>query len=181
MKKDEEALSDLTEDQRYEKLKDLLSHSKQYSDWLKTKMEQSEQERAKELQEANKGNKKRKISIETSSNAKKTKRANRIFKDQTIPDEQPMLISGGVMRDYQVEGLQWMLNLDQNGINGILADEMGLGKTLQTIALFAHLVEVGVKVWTVVLCRPCCMKIHIFIFTYLTGTLPHRCSALYCA
>ena len=146
MKKDEEALSDLTEDQRYEKLQDLLNHSKQYSDWLKTKMEQSEKERAKELQEANKGNKKRKISIETSSNAKKTKRSNRLFKDQTIPDEQPMLISGGVMREYQIEGLQWMLNLDQNGINGILADEMGLGKTLQTISLFAHLVEVGVKV-----------------------------------
>jgi len=145
VKKDEEALSDLTEDQRYEKLQDLLNHSKQYSDWLKTKMEQSEKERAKELQEANKGNKKRKISIETSSNAKKTKRSNRLFKDQTIPDEQPMLISGGVMREYQIEGLQWMLNLDQNGINGILADEMGLGKTLQTISLFAHLVEVGVK------------------------------------
>ena len=38
-----------------------------------------------------------------------------------------------------------MANLWENGINGILADEMGLGKTIQTIALFAHLIEMGVK------------------------------------
>ena len=43
------------------------------------------------------------------------------------------------MRPYQVAGLNWLANLDQNGINGILADEMGLGKTLQTIAFLAHL------------------------------------------
>jgi SNF2 family DNA or RNA helicase len=39
------------------------------------------------------------------------------------------------MRDYQVRGLNWMISLYENGINGILADEMGLGKTLQTISL----------------------------------------------
>jgi SWI/SNF-related matrix-associated actin-dependent regulator of chromatin subfamily A member 5 len=41
------------------------------------------------------------------------------------------------MRDYQLEGLNWMINLHENGLNGILADEMGLGKTLQTISLMA--------------------------------------------
>jgi SNF2 family DNA or RNA helicase len=39
------------------------------------------------------------------------------------------------MRDYQIRGLNWMISLYENGINGILADEMGLGKTLQTISL----------------------------------------------
>lgn len=48
------------------------------------------------------------------------------------------------MRDYQVKGYQWMATLFENGINGILADEMGLGKTIQTIALFCHLIEMGV-------------------------------------
>jgi len=147
VKKDEVELEDLSEEQRYEKLQDLLNQSKQYSDWLKNKMEQSELERSKELkekQEANKGNKRR-SSTGTRSVAKKVKRAERSVNGQTIPDEQPVLISGGVMRKYQLEGLQWMINLDQNGINGILADEMGLGKTLQTISLFAHLVEVGVR------------------------------------
>jgi SWI/SNF-related matrix-associated actin-dependent regulator of chromatin subfamily A member 5 len=45
------------------------------------------------------------------------------------------MFKGGKMRDYQVRGLNWMISLYENGINGILADEMGLGKTLQTISL----------------------------------------------
>ena len=28
------------------------------------------------------------------------------------------------MRDYQLRGLNWMISLYENGINGILADEM---------------------------------------------------------
>ncbi len=31
------------------------------------------------------------------------------------------------MRDYQVQGLNWMASLHHNGINGILADEMVRG------------------------------------------------------
>lgn len=54
---------------------------------------------------------------------------------------QPKLVVGGTMRSYQLEGLEWMLSLYENGINGILADEMGLGKTIQTIAMLAHLWE----------------------------------------
>lgn len=33
-------------------------------------------------------------------------------------------IKNGTMRDYQVQGLNWMVSLYKNGINGILADEM---------------------------------------------------------
>jgi SWI/SNF-related matrix-associated actin-dependent regulator of chromatin subfamily A member 5 len=33
-------------------------------------------------------------------------------------------VKGGKMRDYQVQGLNWMVSLHHNGINGILADEM---------------------------------------------------------
>ncbi len=33
-------------------------------------------------------------------------------------------IKNGVMRDYQIRGLNWMISLYENGINGILADEM---------------------------------------------------------
>ena len=35
-------------------------------------------------------------------------------------------VKGGEMRDYQVRGLNWMISLYENGINGILADEMVL-------------------------------------------------------
>merc|ERR1711871_252016 len=53
-----------------------------------------------------------------------------------------MGISGGQLREYQMEGLSWMAKLAENGINGILADEMGLGKTLQSIAIIAYSTEV---------------------------------------
>ncbi|XP_049381761.1 probable ATP-dependent DNA helicase CHR12 [Solanum stenotomum] len=55
--------------------------------------------------------------------------------------EQPAMLQGGELRSYQIEGLQWMLSLFNNNLNGILADEMGLGKTIQTIALIAYLLE----------------------------------------
>jgi len=54
---------------------------------------------------------------------------------------QPSCIKFGTMRDYQLQGLNWMIHLYDNGINGILADEMGLGKTLQTISLLGYLNE----------------------------------------
>ena len=54
-------------------------------------------------------------------------------------DVSPFYIKGGEMRDYQVRGLNWMISLYENGINGILADEMGLGKTLQTISLLGYM------------------------------------------
>lgn len=37
-----------------------------------------------------------------------------------------------------MRGLNWLISLYENGINGILADEMGLGKTLQTISLLGY-------------------------------------------
>lgn len=42
--------------------------------------------------------------------------------------QQSKLVTGATLRDYQSEGVQWMLSLFSNGISGILADEMGLGK-----------------------------------------------------
>jgi len=53
--------------------------------------------------------------------------------------ESPAFVKGGKMRDYQVQGLNWLLNLYHHSINGILADEMGLGKTLQTLSLLGYL------------------------------------------
>ena len=56
---------------------------------------------------------------------------------------QPKLVTGGKMRDYQLEGLTWLTCLYQIGLNGILADEMGLGKTVQLISFLAFLRENG--------------------------------------
>lgn len=57
---------------------------------------------------------------------------------ETVFRESPSFIQG-LMRDYQVAGLNWMISLHENGISGILADEMGLGKTLQTISFLGYL------------------------------------------
>ncbi|KAL8922872.1 MAG: hypothetical protein Q9172_003378 [Xanthocarpia lactea] len=54
---------------------------------------------------------------------------------------QPGLLIGGTLKEYQVKGLQWMISLYNNSLNGILADEMGLGKTIQTISLLTYLIE----------------------------------------
>ncbi|KAJ6806009.1 ATP-dependent helicase BRM isoform X1 [Iris pallida] len=55
--------------------------------------------------------------------------------------KQPSMLRAGTLRDYQLVGLQWMLSLYNNKLNGILADEMGLGKTVQVMALIAYLME----------------------------------------
>lgn len=48
---------------------------------------------------------------------------------------------GGQLKEYQLKGLQWMISLYNNNLNGILADEMGLGKTIQTISLVTYIIE----------------------------------------
>ena len=58
---------------------------------------------------------------------------------ETIFQDSPAFVQNGEMRDYQVQGLNWLISLHENGISGILADEMGLGKTLQTIAFLGYL------------------------------------------
>ncbi|KAF5120615.1 hypothetical protein DV495_004511 [Geotrichum candidum] len=55
--------------------------------------------------------------------------------------EQPSILVGGKLKEYQIKGLQWMVSLYNNNLNGILADEMGLGKTIQSISLITYLIE----------------------------------------
>lgn len=76
-----------------------------------------------------------------------------------IVSKQPAMLVNGTLKEYQVathlvhpwlfsdplspqvKGLEWLVSLYNNNLNGILADEMGLGKTIQTIALVAYLME----------------------------------------
>ncbi|KAK2793864.1 hypothetical protein FQN50_009971 [Emmonsiellopsis sp. PD_5] len=64
--------------------------------------------------------------------------AHRIKEDIT---KQPSILVGGTLKEYQIKGLQWMISLYNNNLNGILADEMGLGKTIQSISLITYLIE----------------------------------------
>lgn len=58
--------------------------------------------------------------------------------------KQPRSLIGGKLLPYQLQGIDWMRRLFENGSHGMLADEMGLGKTIQVIGLFAFLREAGV-------------------------------------
>ena len=60
---------------------------------------------------------------------------------ELVATQQPELVTGGKMRKYQLEGLEWLKTLWMNGLCGILADEMGLGKTIQAISLIAFFKE----------------------------------------
>lgn len=64
--------------------------------------------------------------------------AHRIREEVT---QQASILVGGSLKEYQIKGLQWMISLYNNNLNGILADEMGLGKTIQTISLITYLIE----------------------------------------
>ncbi|XP_031666763.1 chromodomain-helicase-DNA-binding protein 8 isoform X1 [Oncorhynchus kisutch] len=53
--------------------------------------------------------------------------------------------SGNVLREYQLEGVNWLLFNWYNRQNCILADEMGLGKTIQSISLLSEVFGAGVQ------------------------------------
>jgi len=165
---------EMSKQQRFDRLKKLLSKSKFYTDFLLQKMQGHEaamelkiaakEKRAKKRAEKEKEEaapagkkakgrpgKRKEEDLEDDEEERKAKRArvekgegDRKFEGKAIPDNQPLLLTGGIMRNYQLEGYEWMSTLWENGINGILADEMGLGKTIQTVALFCHMYEMGV-------------------------------------
>lgn len=105
---------------------------------------------------------KNRLSETVRDNAKHLLHPHRKVNGQPVPTQQPLLFTGGVMRWYQIEGIEWLRvsrgsaavsaslhkltwsppqMLWENGINGILADEMGLGKTIQCIAHIAMMIE----------------------------------------
>ncbi|KAM3940213.1 chromodomain-helicase-DNA-binding protein 8 isoform 3-T4 [Leptodactylus fuscus] len=53
--------------------------------------------------------------------------------------------NGNQLREYQLEGVNWLLFNWYNRQNCILADEMGLGKTIQSITFLQEVYNVGVQ------------------------------------
>lgn len=98
-----------------------------------------------------------------------------ISSGEPVPDDQPLLLSGAVLRDYQVDGFQWMAKLYENGINGILGDEMGLGKTIQVIALFCHLIEMGVTGVCVCVLNRTAIPFSDEPSFFMSRSIPHCC------
>jgi len=163
--KENEQFSEELEKQKVARLKFLLEQTTLYSTFLSQKL-QSAAEEVKQHEtspengdipslddgDAVNGNgKKRKSAAKANGKVKKGKTEGQKIPNMNngvssiTPGIQPKLLSGGVLRNYQQQGVEWMISLYENGLNGILADEMGLGKTIQVIALFAHLWTMGVN------------------------------------
>lgn len=60
-------------------------------------------------------------------------------------EKSPIYKSGNSLREYQLEGLNWLLFSWYNGRNCILADEMGLGKTIQSLTFLNAVWEYGIR------------------------------------
>ena len=54
-------------------------------------------------------------------------------------EKQPAWLKAGTLRDYQLEGLNWLVYSWSKGHNSILADEMGLGKTVQCVSMIGSI------------------------------------------
>eukprot|EP00750_Incisomonas_marina_P011423 INCI16374.7.p1 GENE.INCI16374.7~~INCI16374.7.p1 ORF type:complete len:946 (-),score=200.71 INCI16374.7:226-3063(-) len=59
-----------------------------------------------------------------------------IVKKEQLPTFLPPALS---LKNYQLQGLNWMVSMNRIRVNGVLADEMGLGKTVQSAALIAYM------------------------------------------
>ena len=64
--------------------------------------------------------------------------ARRQFKNRAL-ETQPEFLQAGTLRDYQLDGLNWLIYSWMQDQNCILADEMGLGKTVQCVSLLGEL------------------------------------------
>ncbi|KAK7753648.1 putative ATPase [Diatrype stigma] len=99
----------------------------------KKKIQLTPQERARKAKELDELLRKSKVFSDIiTQKTKALGRVGRDFDNQALADahlelkKQPKIMTGGTMRDYQLEGLTWMFEICLQGLSGILADEMGL-------------------------------------------------------
>ncbi|KAG7229909.1 hypothetical protein INR49_009627 [Caranx melampygus] len=131
------------------KISDVMSKEEIMSQAKKAKVEEADEGpvqkklEAEDIEKMSDSNEdiKNRLSETVRDNAKQLLHPHRKVNGQPVPVQQPQLLTGGVMRWYQIEGIEWLRMLWENGINGILADEMGLGKTIQCIAHIAMMIE----------------------------------------
>jgi len=153
---DEEAYRKLLEKTKNKRLSTLLGQTEDFLSTLGARVAQHQQEEEKKEQEEEEEEKKR-VEGEDNKMVEYDERGVKIEKVEVVRKsakyysmahskrekvaKQPSNLVGGTLKSYQLVGLQWMVSLYNNRLNGILADEMGLGKTIQSIALICYLME----------------------------------------
>ena len=140
----------------------LLSKASQYSNFIardldelqdsltadaKKKMERMEKKSKKRKKGESGGSRKKSKSSSSGEALKSAQEKHAKINAGTKPIfiQPPNLADGCILKDYQLEGVRWLVSLFENGVSGILADEMGLGKTIQVIAMIAHLLTQNVS------------------------------------
>ena len=109
---DMEAYTALLEETKNERLKFLLGKTDEYIDQISSLLSQERCERTK--------------SISTQATSKVSYYATAHTRSEEV--SQPSILVGGNLKEYQLAGVQWMVSLYNNKLNGILADEMVWGK-----------------------------------------------------
>ncbi|CAI8584559.1 unnamed protein product [Vicia faba] len=171
-KEEEEQLQEAQalNDSQFDKLDELLTQTKLYSEFLLEKMdditltageevikeeEESQMDtkpkgrgrKRKAPKQCNTGKAKKAVEamISRSKETVKTEDVDLTEEERTEKEQRELvpLLTGGKLKSYQLKGVKWLISLWQNGLNGILADQMGLGKTIQTIGLISHLKSKG--------------------------------------
>mmetsp|Transcript_41985 Transcript_41985/g.48502 ORF Transcript_41985/g.48502 Transcript_41985/m.48502 type:complete len:1161 (+) Transcript_41985:146-3628(+) len=122
-----------------EKLQFLLAQSDVFAHFLAGTVASAGKKRGGGKKKGSRGKKNRMTEAEEDAQLLKTAESKRSV---IRLDKQPSILADHCkMHNYQLEGLNWLIKLHCNGLNGILADEMGLGKTLETISFLAYLRE----------------------------------------
>ncbi len=128
-------------DNTYEFERDFILNELEYEDHVEEFIKRSKKPTKAEM--------KRKYSLEEQTK----RRLYKVFGDNIKDDEEKVsrieefkkdlerqiFKNGGQLRDYQAEGVSWLIANYVNKRSSILADEMGLGKTIQT-AIYVNLI-----------------------------------------
>lgn len=123
----------------------LLDKASQYSNFIARDLQELQDSLAasakSKTDKATKKEKKRKSKGGKESSSKKSKKNDGTVALKTAQDKHakvvagskpiftqpPNLASGCILKDYQLEGVRWLVSLFENGVSGILADEVCKG------------------------------------------------------
>lgn len=136
-------------EKRFARLRYVLEKSAVYSRILKAKMDEDKARQQEERERRKNASARKNVASTRKSTRRRGRKRRRVedtdsdddsdagsSKRQKLDDDgnyvqeldeddppifpQPKLVTGAKLKDYQLEGLQWMVSLDQNGISGIL-------------------------------------------------------------
>lgn len=127
---DMEAYTVLVQETRNDRLKFLLNKTDEYIDQISglLKDQQSDEKSTNATANENDGEAETETVAAPSLLPQIEDQTSSYYETAHVRQEQvaqPSNLRGGNLKDYQVSGLQWLVSLYNNNLNGILADEMG--------------------------------------------------------